>query len=124
MLNNTNIAMFSVAITLFVTDFQSSHAQMPLPVFATPSPVVIPSRRLLHHHGVVPMQVSYPAYFAPQVPTAPFAIGPVPTMSAYYIPTVPVSGVYPVAVVPVRKFRRHAVSVAPIMIHPVYWSPH
>ncbi len=120
MFNIANAAIFAIAILLLGADFQCIHAQIPLPVNTIPSPVVIPSRRLLHHHSAMP--VSYPAYFAPQVPVVPFATGPVPTVSAFYVPTVPVYQVYPSAAVPVRRFRRHAVSVAPIMIHPVYWS--
>lgn len=119
----------AMMISVILTSVASSQSQMPLPVYVARTPVVaVPAGRSCCqracYSAVVPVQVNYPAYYAPQVPVVPMAYGPVPTMSAYYVPTVPVAHAYYANVVPARRVRRYAIPVAPTMIHPVYWLPY
>jgi hypothetical protein len=123
------LLMGAIAIAVMLLSIEITHGQMPLPVYTTQSPVFVVRRPILHHHRVnyvtaIPVQVSYPAYYAPQVPVVPVAAFPVPTVSAYYVPTVPVRQVYYAPVVSVRRLRRHSVVIAPVAVHPVYWSPY
>jgi hypothetical protein len=117
-----------VVLSLFFCGVDQSHAQIPLPVYQTSGPVFVVHRPLFHHRkralAAVPVQVNYAAFYAPQVPVVPMAYGPVPTMSAYYVPTVPVTQTFfaPVVYANKRKLRRHSVPVAPVAIHPVYWT--
>ena len=117
----------AMAIAVMLLSIEIAHGQMPLPIYASPSPVVVVRKPIFHHHRVkyvtpMPVQVNYPVYYAPQVPVVPMAAYPVPTVSAYYVPTVPVTQTYYAPVVPLRRIRRYAVPVAPVVVQPVYWS--
>ena len=71
------------------------------------------------------MQMTYAAFFAPQVPVVPMAYGPVPTVSAYYVPTVPVTQTVFTPVAAVHKWKHHhkkaRVWIRPVTMYPVYW---
>ncbi len=122
-------SIFSAVIcSMVIFCLDHCEAQMPLPVYLAPTPVVKVQRSFLHHRTYyAPTAVAYPAvttaYYAPQVPVVPMATEPVPTMSAYYVPTVPVVQPYYSTVIPRRRLRHYAVPVAPAVIHPVYWAP-
>ncbi len=123
-------AIFSAALLLaFIADTDVSQAQIPLPVYVAPSPVVAVQTTRHHHRtyyaSAVPVQVSYASYYAPQVPVVPMAYGPVPTVSAYYVPTTPVVQTYYAPVVTTtRRLRRTTVAYAPAVVQPVYWLPY
>jgi len=118
----------ALLLTLFVAETSWGQPSMPLPMYVTPPPVVVAGRPIFHHDSCcnekVPIQVGYPAYFAPQVPVVPVVPGPVQTVSAYYVPTVPVIQAFYAPMVPARRVRRYSVPVAPMVIHPVYWLPY
>ena len=134
-------AIFAASVISFVLmNIDSTSAQTPLPFYVAPSPVVsvpaaavafaapvaVPVRvccRRTNYVATVPVQVNYAAYYAPQVPVVPMSPWPVPTMSAYYVPTIPVVQAYYAPAVTVRRARRYAVPVAPAAIYPVYWRP-
>ena len=130
------LAIFSAALLMaFLVNIDVSQAQIPMPVYVASAPVVTVQTR--HHHRTryvtaVPVQVNYPAYYAPQVPVVPMAYGPVPTMSAYYVPTVPVVQTYYAPVVTTTRRHHHrktTVTYSPAVIqpavsYPVYWFPY
>jgi len=111
-----------------MVNIDASQAQMPLPVYMAPAPIVTVQKpkccQRSYYVSAVPVQVNYAAYYAPQVPVVPMAYGPVPTMSAYYVPTAPVVQTYYAPVVTTRRARRNTIAVAPAVIHPVYWLPY
>jgi len=130
-------AIFTSALLLaLAVNIDVSQAQIPLPVYLAPAPVVTVQKTRHHHRSyyvsAVPVQISSPAYYAPQVPVVPMAYGPVPTVSAYYVPTTPVVQTYYAPVVTTTRKHRHRrqtvtvapVAVAPAVIHPVYWYPY
>lgn len=124
-----SIATFSaILVATIIASSDSSEAQMPLPVYMAPTPVVTVQRtghyRSSYYAPTVPVQVNYASYYAPQVPVVPMAYGPVPTVSAYYVPTVPVVPTYYAPIVKTRKLYRHRVGYAPAVIQPVYWLPY
>lgn len=123
------LLMGAMAIAVMLLSIEIAHGQMPLPVYTAPSPVVVVRKPIFHHHRVryvspMPVQVTYPVYYAPQVPVVPVTAYSVPTVSAYYVPTYPVTQTYYAPVVRTRKVRRYVVPVAPVVVQPVYWSPY
>ncbi len=119
------------AASLLFVDVDRCSAQVyeyEVPSVYTPYPY----GRSHHRHRsatMVPIQMAHPAYFAPQVLVVPMAGGPVPTMSAYYVPTVPVVGTYYAPAVSHRHrwhhrhhIKRHSIPVVPAVIHPIYWN--
>jgi hypothetical protein len=111
-----------------ISDLSRAQAQIPLPVYVAPTPVVRVHRPIFHpkayYAATVPVTVNYPAYYAPQVPVVPMSYGAVPSMSAYYVPTAPLAQTYFAPVLPVKMSRRYAVSALPVVVQPVYWMPY
>ena len=119
------VMMATVMAFVFLSGSESVEAQvvpayypMPVTTVVTAKPRVFP--RCNSYRPVVPVQVGYPAYFAPQVPVVPMSPVPVPTMSAYYVPTAPVVATYSAPVYPVRRVRYYSPSMVPAVVYPVY----
>ena len=136
------IASFTIALAMTLTlgalsmtaacSGQDAQPGQPLPAAShtaefLPAPLPIPSQPM-HCNGcstLQPVPLTYPAFFAPQVPVVPMAGGPVPTMSAFYVPTAPVTQTVIAEFRPARKLhRRRGTPVIPIMVHPVFWLPY
>ncbi|MDG2186495.1 MAG: hypothetical protein P8K79_12515 [Mariniblastus sp.] len=122
------IRLFAILMTVMGTvslsQLETTEAQLVTAYYPARVTVVTARPRLFPrcttYRPVVPVQVGYPAYYAPQVPVVPMSPVPVPTMSAYYVPTAPVVTAYMAPVYPVRRMGYYPVPMLPAAVYPVY----
>ena len=116
--------LMTVIGTVSLSQLETTEAQLVTAYYPAPVTVVTTRPRLFPrcttYRPVIPVQVGYPAFYAPQVPVVPMSPVPVPTMSAYYVPTAPVVTAYMAPVYPVRRMGYYPVPMLPAAVYPVY----
>jgi len=114
--------LITLTATFTLSQVDEAEAQLVTAYYTPAAVTVVKARprllpRCTTYRPVVPVQVGYPAFYAPQVPVVPMSPVPVPTMSAYYMPTAPVVPAY---VAPAYSTRRVGYYPVPVLAEPVY----
>ncbi|MCH2180474.1 MAG: hypothetical protein MK108_00585 [Mariniblastus sp.] len=117
--------LVTVVATFSLSQLDTAEAQVVTAYYPPAAVAVVPARprllpRCTTYRPVVPVQVGYPAFYAPQVPVVPMSPVPVPTMSAYYMPTAPVVPAYVEPVYSTRRVPYYPAPVLPAVVYPVY----